>query len=439
MSIRFLPPYFLACARVFHRRRARTPPAMRLAAVLAAGCLCSPLVLAQSEPLSLAEAVETALAAQDPEFERFSARARALEERAVADAQLPDPKVTAQVANVPTDSFEFDEDGMTQAARLGLRQKFPAGNTLKIRGERRRAEANAEHARRSAALREVELATRTAWLDLAYQTRAIRIVTTSREAIEKQVDSLLARFATGRIRAQDVLRTELELSLLEDRLVEHRRQADVAREALARYIGREAFRPLPESPPKFAEPQGLAALEDRLVEHPQVRVTDARVEAADLGIELAEQAYKPEFAIEGGYGLRTARPDLATIGITLSLPLFTDKRQDRRRAAAVHERSARNLDRDALLLDLKRQLEQEVANWQRLNERLELYRQAVGNRARETAEASITTYANSQTDFAELIRAQLAELDVELKFVELETAAAKTWARLAWLTGNPGE
>ena len=394
-------------------------------------------VWGESQPLTLDEAVATALAAQDPEFERFTARAKALESRAVADAQLPDPKITGQIANVPTDSFEFDEDGMTQAVRVGLRQEFPAGKTLKIRGQQRQAEAGAEHAGREAALREVALVTRTAWLDLAYQTRAIRIVAASREAIGKQIDSLLARFATGRMHAQDVLRTELELSLLDDRLVEHRRLADVAREALARYIGREAFRPLPEAIPEFSEPKDLTALESRLVGHPQVRVTDAQVEAADLGIELAEQAYKPEFAIEGGYGLRTERPDLATIGVTLSLPLFTDKRQDRRRAAAVHERGARDLDRDALLLDLRRRLEQEIANWQRLNERIALYRQAVGKRARETADASITTYANSQTDFAELIRSQLAELDVELKLAELETRAAQSWARLAWLTGDP--
>jgi len=388
-------------------------------------------------PLSLEESVTTALAAEDPEFERFEARAAALEDRAVADAQLPDPEVTAQVANVPVDSFEFDQDGMTQGVRLGLRQAFPAGQSLAIRGDRRLAEAQAERARRAAALREVELATRTAWLDLAYQQRAIRILDTSREAIREQIDSLASRFATGRMHAQDVLRAELELDLLEDRLVEHQRQADLAREALARYIGRKAFRPLPATIPEFPEPRGRAVLEGRLVEHPRVRVVDARIDAAELGIELAEQAYKPKFAVEAGYGLRTARSDLGTIGITMSLPIFTDKRQDRRRRAAVQERGARQFDRDALLLDLRRRLEQELANWQRLNERIALYIRAVGKRARATAEASINTYANNQTDFAELIRSQLAELEVELKQAELETQAAKTWAQLAWLTGDP--
>jgi len=394
-------------------------------------------VWAESRPLTLDEAVATALAAGDPEVERFAERAEALENRAVADAQLPDPKLTGQVANVPTNSFEFDEDGMTQALRLGLSQTLPAGRTLQVRGEQRLAEADVERARHETARRNVALATRTAWLDLAYQLRAIRVLSVSRESIEEQIGSFTARFATGRMHAQDLSRITLELSLLDDRLVEHRRLMDIAREALARYIGPAASRPLPESIPELSEPQNRAALEQRLVEHPRVRAADAHIEAADLGVELAEQAYKPEFAIEGGYGLRKERSDLATIGISLSLPLFTDKRQDRRRLAAVRERGAQRLDRDMLLLDMQRQLEQALANWRRLQERITLYRHAIGARARETADASITTYANSQTDFAELIRSQLAELDVELKRAELETEAAKVWARLAWLTGDP--
>lgn len=415
----------------------RDKPHFIFSVVLLLLALAASGVSAESQPLTLEEAVATALAAEDPAFERFAESAKALEDRAVADTQLPDPKITGQVANVPIDSFEFDQDGMTQAVRIGLRQEFPAGRTLKVRGQQRHAEAGAERARREVALRDAELNTRTAWLDLVWHERAVRILSESRDAVGEQIESLTGRFATGRMHAQDMLRTELELSLLDDRLAEHHRQADVARASLSRYIGRDAFRPLPGTLPEFPAPAAQVELENRLVDHPKVTVENARIEAADLGIELAEQAYKPSFALEGGYGLRTDRPDLASIGITLSLPLFTDKRQDRQRAAAVRQRGARHLDRDAVLLEMKRQLEVELANWRRLSERVELYRRAVSRHARDTAEASITTYANNQTDFAELIRSQLAELDVELKHAELETAAAKAWARLAWLTGDP--
>jgi outer membrane protein TolC len=407
-----------------------------------ARALCGLLAVAAapgwSEPgtLTLQEAVSSALAAKDPAFESIAARADALENLAIADAQLPDPTLTGQVANVPVDSFDFDQDGMTQAVRIGLRQEFPAGETLRLRGERRGAQADAERARRDAVLREVALATRETWLDLAYHRQATRILAASHEAMTEQLESLAARFATGRLHAQELLRSELELALIDDRRIEHQRQAELARAALARRIGSAAERPLPDELPALSEPRAQAALEESLLAHPRVRVADAQIEAAALGIALAEEAYKPAFALEGGYGLRVDRSDLASVGVTVSLPLFPDSRQDRQRSAAVRERGARHLDRDALLRDLRRQLLQELATWRRLRERLVLYRDTASERARAAARASVTTYANSQTDFADLIDSQLTELDIELKQAELQTRLAKSWARLAWLAGE---
>ncbi|MDT8410510.1 MAG: TolC family protein [Wenzhouxiangellaceae bacterium] len=408
-----------------------------IAALLTAGWICLSPALAQTGPLTLADAVALAKAADEPDLARFEQRARALENEAIADAQLPDPMVTGQVANVPTDSFEFDEDGMTQALRIGLRQEFPAGRTLALRGRQRSTESSIARAQRQLALRKIELAVRNAWLELAWHERAQAIVGRSRNAVEQQIGSLTSRFASGGMHAQNMLRAELELALLDDELTEHRRRGDSARAALARYIGNAAFRSLPPGLPKLPEPAPLAALEARLVEHPAAVADRMRIDSAEFGVAIAEQAYKPKFALEGGYGFRTDRADLASIGVTLSVPLFTNKRQDRRHVAAVQQMSAAEFDRQALLLDLKRQLQQELVDWQRLQERLALYSGTIGERARQTAEAAVSTYANRQTDFAELIRDQLAEIRIQLKRAELETEAAKSWARLNYLVGDP--
>ncbi|MDT8437870.1 MAG: TolC family protein [Wenzhouxiangellaceae bacterium] len=391
----------------------------------------------ESDALTLSEALAYARALNDPALARFDERAEALEHAAVADGQLPDPMVTGQIANVPVDSFSFSQDGMTQALRLGIRQEFPPGDTRRLMSNQRQRQAEVERARRSLSLRDIEREVALAWIEVVWREQATRILADNHKAVAEQIESLAARFASGRMHAQDLLRAELELSLLEDRQIEHRQQADIARAALSRYLGRHAFRSVPETLPTPATPAAAERLETRLAEHPAVQVEQQQIEAADVGIELAEQAYKPKFALEGGFGWRTDRADLASIGVTLSLPLFTDKRQDRRRAQAIGQRGAEALDRDLLLHDLRRQLHEELARWQRLEERLALYRQALAERARQTAEATLTTYANGQTDFAELIRALLAELQIDLKRTELEHARAQSWARLVWLTGEP--
>lgn len=388
-------------------------------------------------PLTIEAAVSLATSAADPAVQRFVARGEALDNDAVADAQLPDPIVSAQVVNVPTDSFDLNQEGMTQALRIGLRQEIPAGRTRAIRRDQRRAEADAQRAQSELALRQIALETRQAWLETAWQEQAVEVLQQSHARIEQQIESLQSRFATGRLNAQSLLRTELELSLLEDRIAEHRRMADQARATLARYIGGDAFRTWPDSVPQAENTRfDLPALQRRLVEHPAVEAKQALVEAADQGIEVATEAYKPKLAIEAGYGFRSARPDLASIGVSLSMPLFTQNRQDKRHAAAVQRSSAAQFERDALLRDLRRQLEQALTDWNRYRERLALYEGVVSQRAEETVAASITTYANGQTDFAELIRSQLAELDTRIKQAELNAQAGKARARIIYLAGE---
>ncbi|MDZ7790051.1 MAG: TolC family protein [Xanthomonadales bacterium] len=387
--------------------------------------------------LTMERAVSLATSAADPAVQQFVARGEALENDAVADAQLPDPMVSAQVVNIPTDSFDLDQDGMTQALRVGLRQEIPAGRTLDIRSRQRGTEAEVKRAQTDLAIRRIALETRQAWLELAWQEQAIAVLRESRGRIEEQIESLQSRFAAGGLHAQALLRTELELSLLDDRVAEHRRMADRARATLARYIGSEAYRPLPDRMPQIDSASvDLDQLQSRLVAHPAVEAKQARIDAAELGIELARQAYKPKLAVEAGYGLRSERPDLASIGVSLSVPLFTGNRQDKRHTAAVQRSSAARFDRDALLLDLRRQLEQAVSDLQRYRQRLDLYEKVVTVRARDTVEASVTTYANGQTDFAELVRSQIADLDTQIKRAELKARAGAAWAQIIFLTGE---
>jgi outer membrane protein TolC len=387
--------------------------------------------------LTLDEAVSLAATNADPSVARYTARADALANEAAAEAQLPDPMVSAQVVNLPTDSFDLDAEPMTQALRVGLRQEFPAGQTRSVRASQRNARAEAERARTEEALRRIRLETRQAWLELVWHRRAADILRQSRDRIEQQIESLQSRFATGGLNAQSLLRSELELSLLDDRIAEHRRMTEQGRAALARYIGGDAYRPVPEILPEFQlRTTQMDRLEQRLVDHPEITARQSLVNAADKGIELARQAYKPKFAIEAGYGLRSERPDLASIGVSLSVPLFTGQRQDKRHEAAVNHSRAAKLERDSRLRDLRRQLDEALTDWRRYQERLALYQQVVEQRAQQTVEASITTYANGQTDFAELIRSQLAALDVEIKRAELAARAGKAWARITYLVGE---
>lgn len=387
--------------------------------------------------LSIEEAVRLALASDDPYLNQPGEMASSLEATAVADAQLPDPKVRMNFANVPLDSFSFSREPMTQL-QVGVSQAFPKGETLKLKRVKRQAQAQGERYRQELRTREVILDTRLVWLDLNYLAGARIKVSQSRQTVAELVEIIQAIFATGRQASQDILRAELELSLLDDRLVEIDRKTSVLRAKLARRIGEAAFsRKMPNRLPGLRHPSDIAAALDMLEMHPAARMYASKVDAADQDVRLAGELYKPGWAVNVGYGARGGdRSDFASVGVTMDVPLFTAKRQDKRLLAAKKSRQASRLSKDTILLDLRKRLQVSRADWEQLENRVSLYQSVVLERAKETSEATLSSYQSGVSDFPELVRSRLAELDAELKLLRLKSDRLKAQAQLLFLEGE---
>jgi len=395
-----------------------------------------PTVMAGTD-LSLDETVNLAIAREDPTVARHIEASNALTERAISDSQLPDPQLRLELANWPTDSFAYEQDPMTQV-QVGIKQQFPRGKTLKVTRMRIDAESDVEQAAAALQLRQVVLEARSSWIELYYWHRARETVTQSREAVRKLVEVVESSFATGLQSNQDLLRAELELSLLDDRAVDVERQIETRKVDLARFIGMaDASRnltPLVSDLPRLPEAEQL---QGALLEHPALRMEDARVRVGTRNIDIAKEQYKPGFSVDVGYGARGAnRADFASVMVLVDIPLFTANRQDRRLASAQHDRAGAEMDRAARLLELKQALDRTYADWLRLGERTGLYEKVVVQRAASNAEAALAGYQSQVSDFSELIRSRLDYLEIDLKLRRLETDRALAHSRLLFLAGE---
>ncbi|MFN3231334.1 MAG: TolC family protein [Alphaproteobacteria bacterium] len=405
-------------------------------AVALAAILTSPSYADSDQPLDLHEAVSIAMDANDPTVQRFTERAAALEDRAVADSQLPDPQLRFGLANWPVDSFDFEQEPMTQI-QVGLRQQFPSGSTRSLTGDRRRAEAREQIFGKRLQELQIALDVRNTWLELYYWLGARDSVEESREAVAELVEVIEAQFATGLQSNQDLLRAELELSLVDDRAVDVDRQIETLRADLFRLVGAPASRPLPDILPVLPVPPVQDTLVEGLVGHPAVKIEDARITAQNRDIDLANEQYKPAWSLDAGYGVRGGgRADFASLMVVVDLPFFTANRQDKRVAAATRNREAARFDRSAKLLEMKRVADRTRAEWHRLSDRIDLYEDVVINRAGANAEAALDGYQNRVADFAELVRSRLAEIEAALKLRRLKVDHAKAQARLLFLAGD---
>ena len=69
----------------------------------------------------------------------------------------------------------------------------------------------------------------------------------------------------------------------------------------------------------------------------------------------------------------------------------------------------------------------------RLNQRSALYQDRLLPQMSQQAEASLAAYNNADGDFAEAVRARIAELDTKIDALDIDVARQQTLARISYL------
>ncbi len=409
--------------------------------VLAAGIAFNlPALAQQPVPLTLLEAQDVALE-QEPGQVALRARADALEEQSIAAGELPDPKLRMGLANYPLESGGFSTEGMTQA-QLGIRQSFPPGRTRTVRTRQFQSLAVEMSENADARGRDILAAVRRVWLEMYYWQEAHNIVSESRPFFSDLVTTTRSLYAVGHKDLQDVLRADLELSRLEDRLINIHKQRAQSQAALSEWVGSESSRSVSTKLPAWEQIPKLEQLHADLLTHPALRAADARIDTRKAGIDLAKERYKPGWALDLGYGYRDgslpngrSRSDFVSLSVTVDLPIFKKNRQNRNLAAAFSERRAANESKEALLRKLGSQLDSEYARWQDLSRRIDLYEQVIVPKTKEQADAALAAYQSGAGDFADVIRGSIDDLNTRLDHVRIKTDRAQSYAALANLGG----
>jgi outer membrane protein TolC len=394
-------------------------------------------------PLTLAQAEDLALD-NEPGQAAMLARADALAEQSIAAGQLPDPTMRIGLNNYPIQSGGFSTEPMTNAS-LGFRQAFPPGDTRELGTRRFESMADEMTASAGARARDVLAATRAAWLEAYYWQRAEAIVSETRPFFDDLAAITQSLYAVGRRNQHDVLRAELERSRLDDRLLEISRQRAGARAALAEWIGDDAARPIAIRLPAWDTLPAREDMLERLLEHPALAAADARIASQDAAVGLAEQKYKPGWALDLGYSYREGyladggpRPDFISLQVSIDLPYFGHKnRHDRSLAAALSERRAAADSREALRRHLASELDAEFSRWVDIDRRVALYEDRILPQTAEQAEASLVAYQSDRGDFADVMRGYIDDLNARLDHIRLQVERAQSYAQLASLGGLP--
>lgn len=377
---------------------------------------------------------------------------------------LPNPKVSVSLANLATDSFDFGQEPMTQF-KVGVSQMFPRGDTLAIKRKLMQEKSYQFPFQRLNRKEQIRVTVTNLWLDVYKAQMSITLIEKDRALFEQLADVAQASYssAIGKTRQQDIIRAQLELIRLEDRLTILHQKHETSLQKLSQWlndyfmddysrldvvsgINNTSNSKLDKIMPKIALKNPFL-YEDRnsvsdneifkyLAEHPAITAIQQKISASEAGIELAKQQSKPAWGINASYGYRgesqlgNNRADFLSLGVSFDVPLFKKNRQHQQLQAAVATFEATQTQEWSLLNKMMASYKTNKAQLLRLKQRHKLYQQQLLPQIHQQAQASLNAYTNDDGDFAEVVRSRIAELNAQIDALNIAVDQQKIIAQL---------
>lgn len=398
-----------------------------------------PLLVMAAPLLTLHQAEQLALQ-QAPELKQLQADSDALNQEAIADNRWDDPKLTIGAANVPTDTFSFTRDNMTQI-QIGLMQQLPKGHSLAIRSLQTRTRAAAKQTQKTLMKLNILRAVRVSWLNAYYWQQAIHIYRKEKRVFQHLLEVHEKLLANNQTQQKDVVRAQFELSQLTQQILYAQQQLDESNSELARWIPNQVDQ-LNFQLPRWPAPPLLKAMEKIIQQQPMLIIDRQKNEVSRQGIRLAKQQYIPGLNIGAVYGIRQGdnamgqrRSDFIGAQVTMNLPVFTKNRQDRRVKASQDNYMATQMQETSDYRKLRSQLLENYAAWQKLLQQYRVYRKQLIPEAKHYTAATQVAYQNKQTDFPTLARAYVAAYNTQLAALKTQMDMLQARANLFYLQG----
>ncbi len=387
--------------------------------------------------LSLDELVQEALE-KNPEAQSALHTVNALRRRVPQVKTLPDPVVGIGWAGnlAPFSTMSGDPSSYRGVT---VSEQFPYPGKLKLQGAIADKEADAAQADYEAVRRRVTAEVKAAFYDYFYFDKAIQTTTKNKDLLEKLSKIAEARYRVGKAMQQDVLRSQVEVSLLIEKLTVLEQQKETAQARINTFLLRAPEAPLP--PAAEVEPATMKYSLDELYalagdNDTAVQRNQRMVERSRLSVALAQKQYRPDFGVSYMYQQRTAQPDMNGVTFSVNIPVFYRSKQRQGVAEASDNLISAEKMRDNRQNEVRFELKQQYLAAKASERLLTLYSKGVVPQSSLALESSMSSYQVGNVDFLSLVANFTTLLDYEIDYYRQLADYQTALARIESLTGS---
>jgi outer membrane protein TolC len=373
-------------------------------------------------PPALNELIEEGLT-QNKEIQSLEAQVESLKEEVPFAGALDDPRLGLAILNLPTDSFSFDEEPMTQK-QISIAQKIPWFGKLDLKSQGATLKALRQKAILDAKRLELEKKIAISYYELGFITSSLETNKRLIEIVNQLLRVAETRYGTGRGLQQDVLQAQVEVSkLLDEKITLEKRRRTLA-DRINELLNREHFMVVePLTGLEFMDlqlnPEELTSM--ALQENPQLRVKQTEIDIVQIGIDLAKKDYWPDMDLKLAYGQRdedrTGRslPDFVSAQVVVNIPIWQKTRQDSKLSSTLKAREAAEKSYRNLVKSLPFQVDALITEIRDTQKNYKLFTDALLLQADQWARSSQAAYEVGSLEFNTMLDAQIRLLRFELQ------------------------
>jgi Outer membrane protein len=385
--------------------------AIATALLLAAGSALSqdkPSARATLSDPALDALVSTAIG-NTPELTAARASLEAARRRVEPAGTLGDPSLSTTWQN---DGRSISL-GKAEGSFIGLMlsQPLPWPGKLALAGRVAESEAREiESGALGRARLTIEARVRNAWYDLILACALDRLIEERRDTARQIEATTRDRYATGLAVQQDVLRAQVELAKIDELKATQRATITSRLAEINRLLGRpqdavlDTAVDLPGIVPMASAADWIA---NALSRSPEAATARQGIETGRLRVQIAKKNFFPDFVVSAGSMYRGSfeMGPMWQLGAGVSLPVWSNKRQQNQLAEAQARVAEQSAQTDVVGLELELRTRERIAQLESANEVATLYRDKIVLLDQLSYESSLASYQAGKVPFITVFEA----------------------------------
>jgi outer membrane protein TolC len=359
------------------------------------------------------------------------------------------------VGALPAPSFSYTYFVENVETRVGpqnqifrLRQSFPWFGTLGAKRDITLEAANAAYQKFESARLELFYQVKSAYYEYYYLGRDIAITRENLELLTFWESVARAKYRVALTKHPDVIKAQVELGKLEDRLRTVEDMVDPVEARLRAVTNLPDTLSLPVPARIDIEETTVnrdAVIAQMLANNPDLKSLNHLIDQQHAAKRLAGKLSWPSFFMGLDYidtgeaaspGVPESGKDPFMVSAGVSLPIWFGANNSRKQEAEAEYRKAQNnlVDARNRLTALTKSITFEYEDALR---KTRLYRDGLVPKAEQSLNASYTAYQAGETDFISLLDAQRQLLDFQLQYERSRSDLAIGRAKIEMVTGKP--